>query len=75
MKNLSFNGYTCYYHHNGIYSFQKKVDKGYSQIECTEEQLTNGDIEFMTLHGWTLSSERRRNEIRKYLKKQLQHNL
>lgn len=74
MKNLSFNGYTCFAHSHGIYSFKKKDTGGYWEIECTEEQLINGDIEFMTLHGLTLSPERRRNEIRKDLKKQFQNN-
>lgn len=58
-KDLEFNGYKCYYFEKGIYSFQKQVGKNYSGIECTEEQLTNGDIEFMTTHGWTISNERK----------------
>jgi hypothetical protein len=74
MKNLSFNGYTCFCHSHGIYSFKKKDNGGYWEIECTEEQLSNGDIEFMTENGITLSAERKRNEVRKYLRRQLQTN-
>jgi uncharacterized protein len=29
-------------------------------IECTDEQLHNGDLEFMTEHGMTISKERKK---------------
>jgi hypothetical protein len=63
------NGYSCYWIEKGIYSFSKKTPKGptrYSTIECEEEQLTNGDIEFMTLNGLTLSDARKKAYQKKF---------
>ena len=60
------NGYEWFDFDRGIHSFQKKTEKGWLLIECSEEQLHDGDIEFMTLHGWTLSKERKRKIIKKF---------
>ena len=59
---MEFNGYKWFYHYKGVHSFQKRTSDGYKWmlIECTEEQLYNGDIEFMTEHGLTISEEMKR---------------
>ncbi len=67
----SVNGYEYFAHDKGIYSFYKRDEKGYITIECSKEQLSNGDIEFMTENGMTLGKERikktqRKFEINKY---------
>ena len=48
------NGYKCFYFSKGIAHFKKQDGKGYWVIKCTEAQLHNGDIEFMTEHGLTI---------------------
>ena len=60
------NGYTWSFFENGIHTFTRKEGDKHSCVECTEGQLSNGDIEFMTKNGWTLSLERKRKEIRRY---------
>ena len=42
----------------------KKTDTGYFQIECTEPQMHNGDIEFMTKHDLTISRQKKLNYIK-----------
>lgn len=65
---LTFNGFVWFNHYQGVHSFQKKSDDGYKWelIQCTEEQLTNGDIEFMTQNGLTLSKEKQKQAHKKY---------
>jgi len=65
---MEFNGYRWFNHYKGVHSFQKRTNDGYRWmlVECTEEQLYNGDIEFMTKHGWTLSKERKRETNKLY---------
>lgn len=31
--------------------YDGKRQEGYAEIECTEEQITNGDLEFFIKHG------------------------
>ena len=55
---LEFNGYRWFSHFKGVHSFQKKLNDGrWGKIECSEEQLNNGDIQFMAEHEMTLSSK------------------
>ena len=65
--NLEFNGYHWFGYHKGIHSFKKRSDNGLKWIvvECTEKQLYNGDIQFMTKHGITLTNESKRKVKRK----------
>jgi hypothetical protein len=62
---MTVNGYSLYLKSKGLNHFQKKEDKGWAEIVCTDEQLKNGDIGFMTEHGLTLGKER----IKKHQKK------
>lgn len=40
---------------DGFHHFSKEVERGkWLEIRCREEQLTNGDIDFMAEHGLTL---------------------
>lgn len=59
MKNngLVINGYQWIYFSDGIHCFSKKDENGYSVIECTEKQIKNGDIEFMTEHNLTINKK------------------
>ncbi len=66
MQQLTINGYSRFNIESGIHSFMKKQGESYSVIECTTEQLNNGDIQFMTEHGLTLSASRKRAEKKKY---------
>ena len=63
------NGYSRFMTCGGLNYFSKKEEKGYSQIVCTDEQLTNKDIEYMTENGMTLSKEmiakiKRKNQVK-----------
>ena len=58
---LTFNGYSWCMFNKGIHTFSKKVAGGYASVECSEEQLTNGDIEFMTENGITIDHELKSN--------------
>ncbi len=60
------NGFELYYKHKGIAYFMKKENGKYAKIRCTFEQLENGDIEFMTEHGLTLSDKAVREHKRKF---------
>lgn len=65
---MEFNGYKWANHYKGVHSFQKQTEdgRGWMLVECTEEQLSNGDAEFMTKHGWTLNNEMKRKANKKY---------
>lgn len=65
-QNLSFNGFQWTGSDRGIHSFQKKTALGYQLIECSEDQLHNGDLEFMTEHGLSLGTERKRAYQKKF---------
>lgn len=58
LRQLKPNGYSWTHFRDGIYYFSRKEQTGYSQICCSEEQLTNGDLEFMAENGYTLSNKR-----------------
>lgn len=66
MQKLTINGYSRFNIESGIHSFMKQDGQSYSVIECTTEQLNNGDIQFMTEHGLTLNASRKRAEKKKY---------
>lgn len=64
VSGLIINGYSRFCISDGIHSFQHREPGGkIALIECETEQLQNGDIEFMTEHGITLSEERKRKYI------------
>jgi hypothetical protein len=50
-QSLNYNGYTWSGYWSKRHHFTKREGAGYLHIQCTEEQLTNGDIEFMCEHG------------------------
>jgi hypothetical protein len=54
-KKLSYDGFSWYGFFDGLHHFSRKESKGYTEITCTEEMLTNGDIEFMVKHGLTFN--------------------
>lgn len=58
LKNLSFNGFQWFSFNNGIHSFSKKSPKGFMHIQCSDDQLHNGDIEYMAEHELSLGAER-----------------
>lgn len=52
---LSYNGYECYMKTKDLYYFSKKDTNGkYLEIICTENDMKNGNIEFMCQHDLTL---------------------
>ena len=67
---LEFNGYRWFSHYKGVHSFQKRSDDGHRWmlVQCSEDQLYNGDILIMTEHGWTLSKEMQHKVHRWYEK-------
>lgn len=68
-KNLEFNGYKYYNFEYGVVFFQKKEENGkYAVIACSEKQLTNGDIEFMSEHNFTLNDTEIKKIQNKYKK-------
>ena len=71
-KGLIVNGYEWYYCNKGIHYFRRKIETGYLMIECSCNQLENGDIEFMTEHEITLSQQRKMQIIHDFEKS---HNL
>ena len=66
MQPLIINGYSRYDIDCNIHSFRKQDGERFAVIECTTEQLKNGDIEFMIERGLKLSASRIRAEKRKY---------
>ena len=65
------NGYVFYLYEEGLYHFSKREDDynnqnygKYLEITVSEEQLHNGDLEFMVKHNLTLD-ESRQKQIRK----------
>ncbi len=67
---LIINGYEWFAFDRGVHSFQKRVGKWYSLVECSEDQLHNGDIDFMTKHNYTLSRSQK-----KYINLKFKRNL
>lgn len=64
---MEINGFKWIHHYKGVHSFQKEVEPNlFCLVECSEDQLTNGDIQIMTEKGLTLSSERKRKIRSKY---------
>lgn len=57
---MNFSGFEWAYFDKGIHTFSKKIASGYVKIECSEEQLTNGDIEFMAESNITIGVELKR---------------
>ena len=47
MQPLTINGYSRYEIDCNIHSFRKQEGERFAVIECTTEQLKNGDIEVM----------------------------
>lgn len=66
MQTLTINGYSRYDIDCNIHSFRKQDGERFAVIECTTEQLKNGDVEYMIANGLTLSASRIRAEKRKY---------
>ena len=63
---LIVNGYRRFLTLDGIHYFERREPDGrFARIECEEEQLHNGDIEFMTENGITISPERKNKYIKK----------
>lgn len=60
------NGYTWFSFEFGIHAFIKNN----FIIECTENQIYNGDIEFMTENGWTIGKELKKKAITTFKKNQ-----
>jgi hypothetical protein len=65
---LIVNGYRWAYFEKGVHAFQKAEGKGWSLIECSEEQLHNEDIEFMTENGLTLNQKMKKAVQKIYTK-------
>lgn len=65
-KNL--NGFRWWGFIDGIHNFSNKEVDGWINIECTDDNIENGDIEFMCEKGLTLSSKSVEKIQKKYLK-------
>ena len=54
-RKITRNGFKWWGFVDGFHNFSKQVDTGkWFNIRCREDQLTNGDFEFMIDGGWTL---------------------
>jgi len=69
-RGMVVNGYRWTYFDKGVLVFHKTLEGQYpySVIECEERQVYNGDLEFMTQHGMTITKERKQAIITKYLR-------
>jgi hypothetical protein len=48
-RNLTFNGFVWWGFVEGLHNFRKELERGkWLNVQCTEEQLYNGDIQYMT---------------------------
>ena len=65
-KQKTPTGYQLAYVDDGVVTYSKKDGKYYTSISCSLEQLENGDLEYMTEHGLTLSEESIKKIQRKY---------
>jgi len=66
----TYNGYKKLRYAEGVYTLTKKDKSGkISVIEAEAKQMKNGDVEFMTKHGLTLSPERKRKVIAAFRRK------
>jgi len=69
-RGMTFNGYSWVGYDFGVHLFTVKMKDGtWALIQCKEEQLFNGDIEFMTKHHLTLSKTEIKKETNKYKKR------
>lgn len=53
-KKITHNGFKWWGFVDGLHNFSKKEGKGFINMKVREEQLTNGDFEFMADKGLTL---------------------
>lgn len=54
-RTIKANGFSWFGFLDGLHHFSKqRADGKYAQIRCREEQLENGDFEFMAENGLTL---------------------
>ena len=57
-NNLDLNGFTWFGFYNGVHGFMRQEENNrYSKIECVEDDLYNGNIEFCCLHGITMGKQ------------------
>jgi len=69
LHRLNLNGYEFKWFKDGLYHFVKGDNQtGFIEIVCSQEQLFNGDIEYMTKKDLSLDSNRQRQEIQKFKK-------
>ena len=66
---LTYNGYTQYYKSNGLNHFSKKVNNKYLIIVCSDIDLTNGNIEYMCKNDISLSKQKQRLHMKRFLKR------
>lgn len=55
MQTLTINGYSRYEIDCNIHSFRKQDGERFAVIECTTEQLKNGDVEYMIANDILIS--------------------
>lgn len=68
LKNKEVNGYVWFMYEKGIHSFKKELPNNkWVVIECTQKQIINGDIEFMTEHGFSISKEMKKSVQKEYV--------
>lgn len=53
-RKITHNGFVWYGFCDGFHCFSKKEKSGYLNLRCREDQLSNGDFEFMADNGLTL---------------------
>lgn len=54
-QSLNYSGFKWYAFSNGLHHFSRPHPESneFTTIQCTEEMLTNGDIEYMVENGLT----------------------
>ena len=57
-ENLDFNGYKWHKFKDGVHTFRKQIEPLiWSVIDCTEDDINDGAIEYMANIGLTLNKE------------------
>lgn len=62
-KKLNYSGFIWSYFdsYKDVHVFSRKEEKGWSVIQCKEEMLTNGDMEYMAKNGLTFNPKNKIN--------------
>ena len=67
-KSKDLNGFEWWVFIEGVHYFNKREGRGFVEVCCSEEQIDNGDIEFMCAKGLTLSYKIVKKINKEYIK-------